>query len=67
MEGRFDDQFVVDVFQTGSGTATNMNMNEVIAHNLLQSIKLLSSAAKVFTNKCIRGISANRSATTRLH
>ncbi len=31
MEGQFDDQFVVDVFQTGSGTSTNMNMNEVLA------------------------------------
>jgi len=31
-EGRFDDQFVVDVFQTGSGTSTNMNTNEVIAY-----------------------------------
>ena len=31
MEGRHDSQFVVDVFQTGSGTSTNMNMNEVIA------------------------------------
>ena len=31
MEGRFDDQFVVDIFQTGSGTSTNMNANEVIA------------------------------------
>ena len=31
MKGKFDDQFVVDVFQTGSGTSTNMNMNEVIA------------------------------------
>lgn len=31
MDGKFDDQFVVDVFQTGSGTSTNMNMNEVIA------------------------------------
>jgi len=30
-EGRFDDQFVLDVFQTGSGTSTNMNANEVIA------------------------------------
>ncbi|MBT8350581.1 MAG: class II fumarate hydratase [Deltaproteobacteria bacterium] len=30
-EGKFDKQFVVDVFQTGSGTSTNMNMNEVIA------------------------------------
>jgi fumarate hydratase class II len=29
--GRFDDQFPVDVFQTGSGTASNMNANEVIA------------------------------------
>jgi fumarate hydratase class II len=30
-EGALSDQFVVDVFQTGSGTSTNMNMNEVIA------------------------------------
>jgi len=30
-EGKLDDQFVVDVFQTGSGTSTNMNVNEVIA------------------------------------
>ncbi|OEU78558.1 MAG: aspartate ammonia-lyase [Desulfobacterales bacterium C00003060] len=29
--GRLDEQFVVDVFQTGSGTSTNMNVNEVIA------------------------------------
>ena len=31
-QGRFDDQFVLDVFQTGSGTSTNMNANEVIAN-----------------------------------
>ena len=31
MQGKLDDQFVVDVFQTGSGTSTNMNVNEVIA------------------------------------
>src|SRR5690554_5840820 len=30
--GKWDDQFVVDVFQTGSGTSTNMNANEVIAN-----------------------------------
>jgi fumarate hydratase class II len=29
--GAFDDQFPIDVFQTGSGTSTNMNANEVIA------------------------------------
>jgi len=31
-EGRWDDEFPVDVFQTGSGTSTNMNANEVIAN-----------------------------------
>ena len=31
-EGRLDDQFPVDVFQTGSGTSSNMNANEVIAN-----------------------------------
>jgi len=31
-EGRYDNHFPVDVFQTGSGTSSNMNMNEVIAH-----------------------------------
>jgi fumarate hydratase class II len=30
--GKWDSHFVVDVFQTGSGTSTNMNANEVIAH-----------------------------------
>jgi fumarate hydratase, class II len=30
VEGRHDDQFAVDIFQTGSGTSTNMNANEVI-------------------------------------
>ncbi len=32
IEGVHDDQFVVDIFQTGSGTSTNMNVNEVIAN-----------------------------------
>jgi fumarate hydratase class II len=31
-EGRWDDQFPIDVYQTGSGTSTNTNMNEVVAH-----------------------------------
>jgi fumarate hydratase class II len=31
MAGKHGDQFVVDVFQTGSGTSTNMNMNEVLS------------------------------------
>jgi len=31
-DGRHDDQFPIDVYQTGSGTSTNTNMNEVVAH-----------------------------------
>src|SRR5215213_9152585 len=31
IEGKLDEQFVADIFQTGSGTSTNMNANEVIA------------------------------------
>ena len=31
LDGKLDDQFVVGVFQTGSGTSTNMNMNEVLS------------------------------------
>jgi len=31
VDGKHDSQFVVDIFQTGSGTSTNMNMNEVVA------------------------------------
>ena len=32
LEGKHDEQFIVDVFQTGSGTSTNMNVNEVLAN-----------------------------------
>ena len=36
MEGKLDKEFVVDIFQTGSGTSTNMNANEVIANRALE-------------------------------
>ena len=32
IQGKFDNQFIVDVYQTGSGTSSNMNANEVIAN-----------------------------------
>ena len=32
IEGKFDTEFILDVFQTGSGTSTNMNINEVLAN-----------------------------------
>jgi fumarate hydratase class II len=36
IDGKLDEHFVVDVFQTGSGTSTNMNANEVIANRAAQ-------------------------------
>ena len=38
IDGEFDDQFVVDVFQTGSGTSTNMNSNEVISNVAIEAL-----------------------------
>jgi len=35
-EGKFDDQFPIDVFQTGSGTSSNMNVNEVISNRAIE-------------------------------
>src|SRR5262245_64073128 len=37
-DGALDQHFVVDVFQTGSGTSTNMNANEVIANRALERL-----------------------------
>lgn len=36
LSGRWDDQFPLHIWQTGSGTQTNMNVNEVIAHRAQQ-------------------------------
>ena len=36
IDGKWDEQFVVDIFQTGSGTSTNMNANEVIANRAIE-------------------------------
>ena len=36
VDGVHDNQFVVDIFQTGSGTSTNMNANEVISNRAIQ-------------------------------
>ena len=38
MDGKLDAEFVVDVFQTGSGTSTNMNANEVIANRAIEHL-----------------------------
>jgi len=44
-KGEFDAEFPIDVFQTGSGTSTNMNANEVIAH-----VASAASGAKIHPN-----------------
>ncbi len=36
VDGKLDDHFVLDIFQTGSGTSTNMNANEVISNRAIQ-------------------------------
>jgi len=36
VDGKLDDHFVLDIFQTGSGTSTNMNANEVIGNRAIQ-------------------------------
>ena len=42
VDGDHDDQFPIDIYQTGSGTSTNTNMNEVVAH--LATARLASTA-----------------------
>jgi fumarate hydratase, class II len=46
IEGRYDNEFPIDIFQTGSGTSTNMNANEVIATLARQ----LSEGSKIHPN-----------------
>ena len=67
--GNFDAHFVVDVFQTGSGTSTNMNANEVIAN---RAIELLGSQkgdrSLVHPNDHVNlGMSSNDAIPTATH
>ena len=39
VEGRLDAEFPVDIFQTGSGTSTNMNTNEVISNRATELVR----------------------------
>jgi len=48
--GSWDEQFPVDVFQTGSGTSTNMNANEVIAARATQILAKRGDARRVHPN-----------------
>jgi fumarate hydratase class II len=68
-EGGLDDHFVVDVFQTGSGTSSNMNANEVIANRAIELLGgQLGSKQPVHPNDHVNaGQSSNDVFPTAVH
>jgi len=50
IDGKLDQEFVVDIFQTGSGTSTNMNANEVIANRALEILGKPKSSREIHPN-----------------
>lgn len=48
--GKYDSQFPIDVFQTGSGTSSNMNTNEVLAELATRALKAKGSDTEVHPN-----------------
>ncbi|MEQ1860486.1 MAG: class II fumarate hydratase [Chthoniobacteraceae bacterium] len=69
MEGKHDAQFPIDIFQTGSGTSTNMNINEVIANRCSQLAgQPLGSRRPVHPNDHVNmGQSSNDVIPTAIH
>src|SRR6266516_8102869 len=66
--GRFDDQFVLDVFQTGSGTSTNTNANEVIANRATELLGGEFGSKLVHPNDDVNhGQSSNDVIPTAIH
>jgi fumarate hydratase class II len=67
-EGKFDAQFVVDIFQTGSGTSTNMNANEVIANRACELLGGRIGDKSVHPNDHVNcGQSSNDVIPTAIH
>ena len=69
-EGKFDDQFPIDVFQTGSGTSSNMNTNEVISNRAIELVggDRLSSDKPIHPNDHVNmGQSTNDVFPTAIH
>jgi fumarate hydratase class II len=63
IDGEVDDQFPVDIFQTGSGTSTNMNANEVIA-----TLASNESGLQIHPNDHVNmGQSSNDTIPTAIH
>jgi fumarate hydratase class II len=68
-EGEFDNDFVIDIFQTGSGTSSNMNANEVIANRAIEILGgELGSRGIVHPNDHVNlGQSSNDVVPTAIH
>ena len=68
VDGKLDGQFVVDIFQTGSGTSTNMNANEVIANRAVELLGGKRGEKLVHPNDHVnRGQSSNDVIPTAIH
>src|SRR5246127_2912732 len=68
IDGKLDSQFVVDIFQTGSGTSTNMNANEVIANRACEIMGGKRGDKSVHPNDHVnRGQSSNDVIPTAIH
>lgn len=68
IEGEHDDEFVVDIFQTGSGTSTNMNANEVISNRASQILGHEKGSKYVHPNDDVNmGQSSNDVIPTSMH
>lgn len=68
LNGGYNDHFPLVVWQTGSGTQTNMNVNEVIAHRANELLKDLGSKGKVHPNDDVNmSQSSNDTFPTAMH
>ena len=68
IQGKWDDEFPVDIFQTGSGTSTNMNANEVIANRASEILGAKRGQRVVHPNDHVNlGQSSNDVIPTAMH
>ena len=69
IDGKLDDHFVLDIYQTGSGTSTNMNANEVISNRAIElSGGIVGSKEPVHPNDHVNmGQSSNDVIPTAIH
>lgn len=68
VEGLLDDHFPLDIFQTGSGTSSNMNANEVIANRAAQLLDAEIGSKTIHPNDHVNlGQSSNDAIPTAIH